>query len=197
MGGPGSGNHYHWWRGSKKTVVEDCRELDVNRWVREGVIRPGAHLTGGWKWSDARTGEEKSSISYEVCTLDPAAPWVRLIYTVIGTQDRFDYRARLTATRLRSGGLRWWFVCPLAVRDVPCGRRAGKLYLPPRGHYFGCRHCHKLTYTSCQQHDPRVSRFRRTPGALAAILQNPEAASLPQLMLALKAFDWGRRRRGV
>jgi hypothetical protein len=27
----------------------------------------------------------------------------------------------------------------------------GKLYLPPHARYFGCRHCHELTYTSCQK----------------------------------------------
>jgi hypothetical protein len=27
----------------------------------------------------------------------------------------------------------------------------GKLYLPPPGRCFGCRHCDRLTYTSCQE----------------------------------------------
>jgi hypothetical protein len=27
----------------------------------------------------------------------------------------------------------------------------GKLYLPPGGRYYGCRHCYDLTYTSCQE----------------------------------------------
>ena len=26
-----------------------------------------------------------------------------------------------------------------------------KLHLPPGGRYFGCRHCHELTYTSSQE----------------------------------------------
>jgi hypothetical protein len=42
-------------------------------------------------------------------------------------------------------------VCPLRVDGRSCGRRVGKLYLPPAGGYFGCRHCHDLTYTSCQE----------------------------------------------
>src|SRR5262249_22549065 len=33
------------------------------------------------------------------------------------------YAVGLTATRPRFGGLRWWFVCPLVVGGVPCGRR--------------------------------------------------------------------------
>jgi hypothetical protein len=39
----------------------------------------------------------------------------------------------------------------LGAGGPPCGRRVGKLYLPPCGRYFGCRHCYRLTYTSCQE----------------------------------------------
>ena len=93
----------------------------------------------------------------------------------------------VTTTRPRFGGLRWWFVCPLLVDGVACRRRVGKLYLPPRARYLGCRHCHQLTYRSCQEHDKRVDALRRDPEALAAILNNLEGASLQQLALAIKA----------
>ncbi len=33
-----------------------------------------------------------------------------------------------------------------------CGRRVGKLYLPPGEAYFACRECHQLTYQSQQEH---------------------------------------------
>src|SRR5262245_50817559 len=153
MGGPGSGNHYHWWRGGKKTTVEQCKNLDANRWMREGILRAGVRLSGGWRWvyQDGR----EHSISYEVDTLDATGPAVRLSYTITreGTQERdsLDYRVQLTTTRPRFGGLRWWFICPLVARGWPCERRVGKLYLPPGGRYFGCRHCYDLTYTSCQE----------------------------------------------
>jgi hypothetical protein len=49
----------------------------------------------------------------------------------------------------------------LVVGGVPCGRRAGKLYLPPGGRYFGCRLCHGLTYTSCQESHKYDAAFRR------------------------------------
>jgi hypothetical protein len=58
---------------------------------------------------------------------------------------------RLEATPAQFGGRRWWFICPLIMRRVPCNRRAGKLYLPPRARHFGCRKCHDLTYRSCQE----------------------------------------------
>jgi hypothetical protein len=40
-----------------------------------------------------------------------------------------------------------------------------KLYLPPDGRYFGCRHCYRLTYRSVQEHDKRVDALIRNPGA--------------------------------
>jgi hypothetical protein len=151
MGGPGSGNHYHWWRSSKKDLVEDCRQLDANRWMREGILREGARLSGRWCWfRDASRTVETSSLCYEVDTLDEEG-WVRLSYTVNRTGEALDYRIGLTTTAPRFGGRRWWFVCPLVVNGVPCGRRVGKLYLPPGGRYYGCRHCYRLTYTSCRE----------------------------------------------
>jgi hypothetical protein len=108
-----------------------------------------------------------------------------LHYTFTETGKDEDYRVGLEATRPRFGGLRWWFLCPLVVRGVPCGRRVGKLYLPPGGRYFGCRHCHDLTYRSAQEHDKRVDLFRRNPAALQAVMNGD--APLPLLVLALKA----------
>jgi hypothetical protein len=44
--------------------------------------------------------------------------------------------------------------------DRPCGRRVGKLYLPPGASYFGCRHCYELTYKSCQESHKLDSMFK-------------------------------------
>jgi hypothetical protein len=159
MGGSGSGNHYHWWRRGKKATVESCRSFDVNRWMRERILRPGVFHCGSWHWTDARTGEERASIGYEVNTLDLDAAWVRLTYTAT---QKMDYRIRLRTTRPYFGGLRWWLVCPLVVNGVPCGRRVGKLYL--RGRYFGCRHCLNLTYTSSQESHQHEALYRLMAG---------------------------------
>ena len=56
----------------------------------------------------------------------------------------------LTRTYPHFGGVRWWFTCPLIRDGMACNRRVAKLYLPSGTEYFGCRHCHSLTYTSCQ-----------------------------------------------
>jgi hypothetical protein len=185
MGGYGSGR----WRGhTKKDVVEDCRVLDVNRWTREGILRPGVHHFGGWKWSHAATGEETSSFGYEVNMTDIAFPWVRLYYTFTRTQEHMDYKIRLQTTRPCFGGLRWWFTCPLLRLGRPCNQRVSKLYLHAGGRYYGCRHCYDLTYQSCQESDKRVSYLRQHPNALMALFEG-DMKDLPtsQLLLALKA----------
>jgi len=187
MGGFGSGNHYHWWRGGKKRTVEDCRRIDANHWMREGVMREGVRQSGGWAWTNRSTGEQTASISYEVDTADPDGPWVRLFYRLTRSGEEIDYRIQLQTTRPRFGGLRWWFTCPLVVRDRACGRRAGKLYLPPGGRYFGCRICYDLTYTSCQTHDKRVDFLRRCPDALGVLVR--PGAPVSDLILALKALS--------
>jgi hypothetical protein len=177
--------------------VEECEALDTNRWTREGILKAGVHLRGGWRW--VYHGGRENSIGYEVNTLDQGRPFVRLFYTITraGTQEResLDYRVQLTSTRPRFGGLRWWFVCPLLARGCPCERRVRKLYLPSGGRYFGCRHCHDLTYESAQTHDKRVDALRRDPDLLAEMVEDLGTASNGTLILALKALRYGRRGR--
>src|SRR5262245_8725704 len=132
MGGSGSGCSYHWWRPAKKRTVEGCRFLDANRWMREGILAADVSRIGGWVWyTDETRSEQTSSINYEVCTLVGERPWVRLFYTFTDSKDQIDYRIRLVTTRPQFGGCRWWFVCPLVVNGQECGRRVGKVYLPP------------------------------------------------------------------
>ena len=194
MGGFGSGRYLHWWRPRKKTTVEDCNALDANRWMREGVLKAGVRHAGSWRWTVPNGREE--SIDYEVNTLDPASSFVRLIYWSIpfGPQEKetFDYRVRLTTMQPQFGGIRWWFVCPLVVRGFPCNRRVGKLYMPPGGRYFGCRHCHKLNYASSQDShmDNRVLRER---ARVLGVDLTPSLHSLQRDILRLKRTLCGPR----
>lgn len=164
MGGYGSGR----WRDYvKKNTVEDCRSLDASRWTREKLLEDGAFRSGWWHWTDALTGEERASIGYEVnATRTELPPYVRLHYSLPRTGERLDYKVPLETTRPRLGGLRWWFVCPLVVNGRTCGRRVGKLYLPPGGRYFGCRHCYDLTYESAQTSNHHMKRLALALGWL-------------------------------
>jgi hypothetical protein len=146
MGGFGSGR---WGLHTRADTVESCRFLDANRWMREGILKADVWHGGSWAWfRDAAKTEHTASIGYEVNTFD-TPPWVRLFYTLTRTGGAVDYRVGLVTTRPHFGGLRWWFLCPLSVNGRTCGRRVAKLYLD--GRYFGCRQCHGLTYTSCQE----------------------------------------------
>lgn len=169
--------------------MEDCRVLDVNRWTHEGILREAVHHFGGWKWYNAATGEENSSIGYEVNTTDMAVPWIRLYYTFTRTHEHMDYAIRLQSTRPYFGGLHWWFICPLLQHRRPCNHRVTKLYLPPSGRYYGCRHCYDLTYESCQESDKRVSFLRKHPEALMALLKGSvEDLPTSRLLLGLKVL---------
>lgn len=145
MGGYGSGIR---WQHSAKTTVEDCSVLDINWMTREGMFDGGGWQSGSFRWSNPHTGKDTSSIDFELNAPDS---WIRLCYRFVHNGEKFDYRVPLTTTDLPWGGVRWWFVCPLTCNGRYCGRRVGKLYLPPGGKYYACRHCHNLTYESCQE----------------------------------------------
>ena len=142
MGGYGSGR-----RQDKKTTVEECLVLSADRLTRDRGIREGLHAFGELTWVRGSTGEEVSSMGYEVDTRDRADPWIRVHYTRARDGDDMNYRIFLTTVPLPWGGVRWCFRCP----QGGCGRRVSKLYHAPGRGYFGCRLCHNLTYTSSQE----------------------------------------------
>jgi hypothetical protein len=141
--------------------VEECGCLDVRRWRRDGVLKADARQTGNWRWWHDDGRKQQGAAGFEVNTAGPTGPWVRLFYTLPDAGEQLDYRVDLQTTGLHSGGRRWWFLCPLVVNGTPCRRRVGQLYLPPGGRYFGCRHCHRLTYTSCRESHTYDATARR------------------------------------
>jgi hypothetical protein len=175
MGGSGS---TRWGSHSKKDTVEDCSVLSIRSMVREGLITSGQQRWGSLVWRNSFTGEERSSVSYQINTLEDHAPWLRLFYTCTRSQEKMDYRIILETTRPHFGGIRWWFVCPLVRSGKPCARRAAKLYLPPGGRYFGCRLCYDLTYESCQESHKFDSLF----ASIAAGIPGATGASVKQML---------------
>jgi len=138
MGGIGSGS---WCRWDKKTTVEDCRVLDLNRMRKCGAIFAQGVTNGSWVWSDPDTDEERSSIGYESNTLEHDNSYLRIDYTFTESQKKIDYKVRLERTRTNYGE-RFWFVCPVT------GKRVTKLYLPSGGDIFASRHAYRLPYAS-------------------------------------------------
>src|SRR5262245_3485964 len=177
MGGLGSGNWYRW--GPKRRCVEHCYSLDMAFLLWKGWLKPGAVTTGTVSWTYGDT-LNASQITLTVDLSDLATACVRVSYTLSG--ESVAYSIRLTSSRPQYGGTRWWFVCPLVVRQVPCGRRVRKLYRA--GQYFGCRQCYGLTYNSRQEHDARVSRLMKNPDLIRAMM---DSGSFGQSFLAMKA----------
>lgn len=147
MGGDGSGRLPTF---NAKTTVESCLILSTAEQMRNGALSGNLHVAGSLTWNDSYTGKERASLGYEVHTGHDSGS-LRLRYELADSGEAVSYWVGLTTTPLPWGGLRWWFVCPVTTNGRYCGRRVGNLYLPPHGRHFACRHCHDLTYTSCQE----------------------------------------------
>jgi len=176
---------YPW---SNRTTVEECRVLNVFNMTRDGVFKKGPGNSWISKWINSR-GEETNSIGYWVHKNNIGGLYLELQYTITkkssGETEEMVYRVNLERTSCNFGGFRYWFICPLVENGKPCQRRAGKLYLPPGGKYFGCRQCYNLTYSSQKDHDKTADFYRKNPAVLLHRLENddPKAA-----LVALKCF---------
>jgi len=157
MGGSGSGRH------GTRTTVEDCLLLSADRLMHLKVFdRTGSHW-GTLMWQNTATGEAIAAVQYKVDPLHEDNDSLLLRYTITRTREPVQYAVRLTSTISPWRSVRWWFMCPLIRTRGICGRRIGKLYLPPQYNYFGCRHCYNLTYTSCNESHKYDSRLRFDP----------------------------------
>lgn len=185
VGGLNSGTRW-----SKKGTVEGRHALDTTDLKRWNLLAPSeSPRAGSFTWRRGGDGPE-SSVSY-LLTVWPDRGALRLMYAMTSANADLDYAVRLEATPCRLGGVRWWFRCPLVKGGLACGRRVRKLYLS--GRYFGCRHCHRLTYRSQQESDARVYALARAgPGAMPA----PAGASVTQLGLMLRALTLLEKRAG-
>ena len=188
MGGMWSGRDNY----AVTPTVEECKSLDVNWLHREGCLDVGA--SGSIKWS--RDGETTASMSYKTISpnesLDDAgAPNRALVlvyyFEATGTDDRDEhkYPIPIETTPCNFGGERPWFRCPGVVNGEECNRRVGKLYRPPRGDLYLCRHCHRLGYRSSRESgDPEkkaLRRFQRIQQKLGVRPTTPESGSYDEV----------------
>jgi hypothetical protein len=176
MGGFGSGE-----RSSKKATVEECWSLDASRLSRQGVFASSGFSGRSLTWTNS-LGEPTLAVPYWVEIAAGSTPVLHLLLPRVEPDGsgETDELIPLAGTCPHFGGARWWFLCPLVVNGAACERRVRKLYLPPRGRYFGCRTCYDLTYESAQTHDRRVDHLRKNPVALIAALnsKNPRESLL-------------------
>jgi len=139
MGGNGSGQWYRW---DKKTTLEVCRCLDINRMVKLGSIQPDTMRSGSWVWTNAQTGEQTSSLGYTSSTSNPDNMFLQLRYVTSHDKNAYDYKIKIERTPLHFGGYRYWFICPYTRK------RVAKLYKPYGAEKYASRHAFSLSYAS-------------------------------------------------
>ena len=146
------------WSYSNRSTTDECKSITVKFLNKHRYFDDGVRW-GGMNWN--RNGEQTGSIGFVVST-HPGDEYIRFQYTQTdrhsGEKTELDYKARLEWTSCHFGGRRWWFICPLVVNSRVCNRRVGVLYLVS-GKYFGCRHCHNLTYESSKESHKFDSMF--------------------------------------
>ena len=134
------------WSYSGRQEADSLKQVSVSFLKKHGYLNPG--WTSGnitWSWH----GEERGSVGIE-SSIGGDEQYVKFFYTqtdrATGEKRDLEYKIPLTTTPCYFGGKRYWFICPWHTNGVYCGRRVGVLYLG--GHYFACRHCYNLTYSS-------------------------------------------------
>jgi hypothetical protein len=175
---------------SDRRIVEECRSLNVASLVSARIIGPkdvpdSPAPPQPLYWP---SGFEASALYQENWKGEGK---LRLAYTLRG--ERIEDLIEITSipSPLGHGRWRYYFNCP-GIDGEECGRRVGKLYLPPDESWFACRKCHHLTYRSSKEHDRRLDMFRKLPAEdLARALGSPDR-SIKHL-----AFRAALHRRGL
>jgi hypothetical protein len=185
-------------RWTTRLTVEQCRILPVESMQRDGVFRSsaGSSWTHLWKYDvgfiEAAIGfvvvRERGELALKI---DPEQAKKYLGLRILGR-----YEVPITSTKPHLGGTRFWFRCPVMRDGNPCGRRVGRLYLPPEQQVFGCRTCYNLTYRSAQEHDHRKYKLAQNLGAMVAAIHSKD---LRQGRLGARALllqlEWARKKR--
>lgn len=179
MGGYGS---TRWeWHTAKRCVEES---LTLRPSSIKSCLQPHVSLASG-QLSWGRGGVTTDTIGYTVRASGDRR-LLQLNYTTTNTYTKestpYDYTVEVQPAPANFGGVRWYFICPLVVNGRPCRRRVACLYLPPNGRYFGCRHCHDLTYRSCRE-------SRKWDSMYASIAMN---AGVPLRFAKQAMRDWAK-----
>lgn len=142
MGGIGSGR---WRRTGTKTPVEHCLHLDINEFIRAGLLRPGA--TGFASWFPPGLSISRQRIAFAIQSDGLGGIAIQLAYGREAA-DVILQTIPIRRWRLPDGRRVRRFECPAINQHELCGITARKLYAADAG--FGCRQCLSLAYLSSQ-----------------------------------------------
>lgn len=143
MGGYNSGR---WHNHNKRYTTSDGLKIDghyvlykligIDRLRTEDLTRLYDLV-----WTSNRTQQRIGSINIILDTR--AGMQVILSYRLNGIDKR--QAVKVVTSNCTAGGVRYWLSCP------KCNRRVMNLHTTPGQGAFYCRHCHDLTYDTCQQ----------------------------------------------
>ena len=143
-------------RYANKNLTEECGCISVQMLNENGCFAGDCYV-GEMTWTWSAMGFKNESIALIIYSGKEGEEYMQLQYTFENqfaeVQAEFDYKVMFERVPCNLGGYRRWFICPLVKDGEICGRRIGKLYLPPDSFlgYFGCRHCYELTYLSSRE----------------------------------------------
>ena len=156
---------------SSRLTVEQCLALTVGSFRRSGTWECTSGTTGTSSWSvpQGSLGKVYYAIHNDGYGLAIRIPRqdARLCGELRPLEESL---IPVTTTRAYLGGKRHWFRCPMVREGKTCGKRVGRLYLPPGASVFGCTDCHNLTYWKSQTHDKRKDALARNSLGLLATL---------------------------
>ncbi|MDI9848975.1 hypothetical protein QM467_13005 [Rhodoblastus sp. 17X3] len=114
-------------RPRQRVRLEDGLKLDLNRLIRQNLVRPGATWSGTIRWSYRYSGEEISSGSIKAEMTYERRGWLQI--NIGGSVQMID----LVSAPRHFGGRQWYFICPCT------NRRASTLWRPPGSSIFASR----------------------------------------------------------
>ncbi len=184
-----------------KLTVEECRTLTIASFVARGILYPSDKLVPWtFDWPNGfyvqATYQDRRIASGELnplclilrpgsCPIS-ASGTLHLSLGFRGGWVRFqEIEITSIPSPLQQGKRRFYFQC------AECGKRVGKIYLPPGGDRFACRRCHGLTYRSCQEHNKRVDELVRSPRRIKQLLKSRDPRkTYPALIASLRMLGF-------
>lgn len=113
------------WR--ERASLDSGLKLDINRLLRDGMLKPGELTRYATSWRRIPTGEIVAAAIIEA-EMRPDRP-PRISIELAGREQGI----RLTYCQRNFGGRQWYFLCP------DTGRRVSVLWKPPGTRYFASR----------------------------------------------------------
>ncbi len=171
---------HHW---TNRLTVEDCQfVLDVSEFHRAGTLASPNGTISTLKWT---IPGDLCSLGRLECRVEHSGSTGLALYV-----RRQCVRLNVVvepqlipvgSVRPHLGGKRFWFQCG-------CGKRVGRVYMPPGHQVFRCRHCYNLTYRSAQTHDQRLYDLAQDPAAQIHPLRESEHGNWKRVRFGFKAY---------